>query len=391
MSRSVLLCACVLVLLTISAPQMEVNLPVRQVVMERGLLQGQCPSSASGSGRMPASGIPSGDVSASGLPQAQSGSASGTGASAGGSASGSVSGTGASPGGSASGSVSGTGASAGGSASGSVSGTGASAGGSASGSVSGTGASAGGSASGSVSGTGASAGGSASGSVSGTGASAGGSASGSVSGTGASAGGSASGSASGTGASGFPRAQSGSSGSPESSGSGVPVVFRNRRNAEGSTVNASGSGSGDICSNAFEILGPFCTRVLEAQFCQFNFSLQTCNFCANLSSSCGQPMGSISTLCASQNANSCSQSAGICLVQTADSMVCDYRAFVGSMCYQGREFELCSVNGLVDGCTNVLRGSYECECFLPSSQCSFCRNLIRVCATTIPVSLNASG
>ena len=320
MSRSVLLCACVLVLLTISAPQMEVNLPVRQVVMEQGLLQGQCPSSASGSGRMLASGIPSGDVSASGLPQAQSGS---------------------------------------------------------------------------VSGTGASAGGSASGSVSGTGASAGGSASGSVSGTGASAGGSASGSASGTGASGFPRAQSGSSsGSPESvsgSGSGVPVVFRNRRNAEGSTVNASGSGSGDICSNAFEIHGPFCTRVLEAQFCQFNFSLQTCNFCANLSSSCGQPMGSISTLCASQNANSCSQSAGICLVQTADSMVCDYCAFVGSMCYQGREFELCSVNGLVDGCTNILRGSYECECFLPSSQCSFCRNLIRVCATTIPVSLNASG
>ena len=343
MSRSVLLCACVLVVLTISAPQMEVNLPVRQVVMELGLLQGQCPSSASGSGRMPASGIPSGDVSASGLPQAQSGSASGTGASAGGSASGSVSGTGASAGGTASGSVSETGASAGGSASGSVSGTGASAGGSASGSVSGTG---------------------------------------------ASVGGSASGSASGTGASGFPRAQSGSSsGSPESSGSGVPIVFRNRRNAEGSTVNASGSGSGDICSNAFEILGPFCTRVLEAQFCQFNFSLQTCNFCANLSSSCGQPMGSISTLCASQNANSCSQSAGICLVQTADSMVCDYCAFVGSMCYQGREFELCSVNGLVDGCTNILRGSYECECFLPSSQCSFCRNLIRVCATTIPVSL----
>ena len=322
MSRSVLLCACVLVLLAISTPQMEVNLPVRQVVMELGLLQGQCPSSASGSGRMPASGFPSGGVSTSGLPQAQSGSGSGTGTSAGGSATGSASGTGVS---------------------------------------------------------------------------AGGSATGSASGTGASAGGSATGSASGRGSSGFPRAQSGSSsGSPESgsgSGSGVPVVFRNRRNAEGSTVNASGSGggSGDICSNAFEMLGPFCARVLDAQLCQFNFSSQTCNLCTNLSSSCGQPMGNISTLCASQSVNGCSQSAGICLVQTADSTFCDYCAFVGSMCYQGREFELCSVNGLVDGCTNVLRGSYECECFLPSSQCSFCRNLIRVCATTIPVSFYTSG
>ena len=327
MSRSVLVCACVLVLLTISVPQMEVNLPVRQAVTELGLLQGQCPTSSSGSGRVPASGFPSGDVSTSGLPQAQSGPGSGTGASASGSVSGSASGTGA--GGSVSGSASGTGTS------------------------------------------------SSSGSASGTGASASSSSSGSASGTGASAGGSSSGSP-----------ESGFSGS--SSGSGVPVVFRNRRNAEGSAVSASGSGSGsgDICSSAFEILGPFCARVLEVQLCQFNFSLQTCNLCTNLLSSCGQPMGNISTLCASQRATSCLQSAGLCLdVQFADSTVCDYCAFVGSRCYQRGEFELCSVNGLVDGCTSILRGTYECECFLPSSQCSFCRNLIRVCATTIPVSV----
>ena len=188
-----------------------------------------------------------------------------------------------------------------------------------------------------------------------------------------------SGSASGFPASGFPPVTSGSA-------SGFPPV------QSGSASGASGSAGGSInrCSDQFQIIGPLCTTVLQVPLCQFNFSSQTCDLCEDLLSSCGSPRGSIATFCASEIAQNCSQVAGNCFdVRSAVPSLCDYCAFVGSMCFTGVEYELCSVVGLVDGCTNVLSSNYPCECFLPSFQCSLCRTLISVCASppTIPVSL----
>jgi len=188
-----------------------------------------------------------------------------------------------------------------------------------------------------------------------------------------------SGSASGFPASGFPPVTSGSA-------SGFPLV------QSGSASGASGSAGGSIdrCSDQFQIVGPLCTTVLQVPLCQFNFSSQTCDLCEDLLSSCGSPRGSIATVCASEIAQNCSQVAGNCFdVRSAVPRLCDYCAFVGSTCFTGVEYELCSVVGLVDGCTNVLSSNYPCECFLPSSQCSLCRTLISICASppTIPVSL----
>ena len=155
-----------------------------------------------------------------------------------------------------------------------------------------------------------------------------------------------------------------------------------------SGVSASGSGSGSVCPDTqFQIFGPLCVTAMQG-LCSFNFSSETCDMCNTLLSLCGPFEGNTSTLCASEMAINCSQTSRTCFnVQTVAPTTCDLCAFVGSVCFQGREFELCPVEGLVDGCTSVLnRSPFVCECFLPSFQCMFCRTLLDVCTATIPVS-----
>lgn len=153
--------------------------------------------------------------------------------------------------------------------------------------------------------------------------------------------------------------------------------------------SGSGSGSGSVCPDIqFQIFGPLCVTAMQVQLCSFNFSSETCDMCNTLLSLCGPFEGNTSTLCASEMAINCSQTSRTCFsVQTVAPTNCDFCAFVGSVCFQGREFELCPVEGLVDGCISVLnRSPFVCECFLPSFQCMFCRTLLDVCTATIPVS-----
>lgn len=147
------------------------------------------------------------------------------------------------------------------------------------------------------------------------------------------------------------------------------------------------SGSGDVCFNLFQAVGAICTTVLQADLCPYNYSSQTCNMCDDLVLLCGQPEGDIATFCDSEMAQNCSE-----VIHTAvASNSFDYCPFVWSMCYMGTEVEheLCAVEGLVEWCTNLLSNMYQCECFVPSSQCSLCTSVISICEPppTTPVRL----
>jgi len=161
----------------------------------------------------------------------------------------------------------------------------------------------------------------------------------------------------------------------------------------GSEILTSVSGLGDFCSNAYRVNRPLCANVLQAQPCEYNFTSQTCDVCNNLLSTCGPPegQGDLNTLCSSLSAQGCSQLARSCFEdQTIPPTTCDFCTFVGNTCFQLNEVALCAVDGLLDGCTNLLNIPYQCECFSPSSTCQLCRTVLPVCSTpaTIPVSLN---
>jgi len=178
-------------------------------------------------------------------------------------------------------------------------------------------------------------------------------------------------------------------------GSGTVLSRRRRQTVvtSASGMSASGSGSGDVCSNTDQVLGPLCANVLQARLCEYNFTSQTCDVCNNLLSTCGPPggQGDLNTLCSSQSALACGPLTRSCFEdQTVLPATCDFCTFVGNTCFQLNEVALCAVDGLVDGCTNLLNFPYQCECFSPSSTCQLCRTVLPVCSTpaTIPVSLN---
>ena len=162
----------------------------------------------------------------------------------------------------------------------------------------------------------------------------------------------------------------------------------------GSEILTSGSGLGDFCSNAYQVNGPLCADVLQAQLCEYNFTSQTCDLCNNLLSTCGPPGGQEEfniLVCLSQSAQACGPLTRSCFEdQTVPPETCDFCTFVGNTCFQLDEAALCAVDGLLDGCTNLLDTPYQCECFSPSSTCQLCRTVLPVCSTpaTIPVSLN---
>ena len=274
-----------------------------------------------------------------------------------------------------------------------VSGSGLSASGAVSASgVSGSGLSGSGLSASGVSGSGLSASGAVSASgVSGSGLSTSGVSASGMSASGASASGASASGVSGSGVSGNGLSASGVSASGVSaSGVSASGVSASGVSASGSGPGSgSGSGSGSVCPDIqFQIFGPLCVTAMQVQLCSFNFSSETCDMCNTLLSLCGPFEGNTSTLCASEMAINCSQTSRTCFsVQTVAPTNCDFCAFVGSVCFQGREFELCPVEGLVDGCISVLnRSPFVCECFLPSFQCMFCRTLLDVCTATIPVS-----
>jgi len=161
----------------------------------------------------------------------------------------------------------------------------------------------------------------------------------------------------------------------------------------GSEILTSGSGLVDFCSNAYQVNGPLCADVLQAQLCEYNFTSQTCDLCNNLLSTCGPPggQGDLNTLCSSQSALACGPlTRSRFEVHTVLPATCDFCTFVGNTCFQLNDVALCAVDGLVDGCTNLLNIPYQCECFSPSSTCQLCRTVLPICSTpaTIPVSLN---
>ena len=151
-----------------------------------------------------------------------------------------------------------------------------------------------------------------------------------------------------------------------------------------SGVGGSESGSGDVCSNLFQAVGPICAAVLQANPCRYEYSSQTCNTCHDLFLSCGQPEEQdIATFCSSEMAQSCSSDFNIVVEN-----LFNYCTFVWSMCYLGTmvENDLCFVEGLLVACTNLqlLSGEYPCECFLPSSQCSLCTSVVSICEPPRP-------
>ena len=210
-----------------------------------------------------------------------------------------------------------------------------------------------------------------------------------VSGSGSSASGSSGVSGGGSSASGFSGVSgSGSSASEFSSTSGSGGFSGEAGSAVSgsgfSGVGGSESGSGDVCSNLFQAVGPICAAVLQANPCRYEYSSQTCNTCQDLFLSCGQPEGGdIATFCSSEMAQSCSGVFNIVFEN-----LFDYCTFVWSMCYPGTivENDLCFVEGLLVVCTNLqlLSGEYPCECFLPSSQCSLCTSVVSICEPPTP-------
>lgn len=151
-------------------------------------------------------------------------------------------------------------------------------------------------------------------------------------------------------------------------------------------------GSGFDCES---LDGLFCQSVTANTSCLFAYSEQTCSSCSTFLDNCGPIDIDLTTDCTDPSTALCNTfDISLCFGTTRPADTCDYCAYVGNECFTDSQEQLCTVNSLVEGCSEVFDADYPCECFFPSIQCQLCETVLRVCeipTTEIPTNATTTS
>ena len=151
---------------------------------------------------------------------------------------------------------------------------------------------------------------------------------------------------------------------------------------------APASGSGVDCERPVGH-GLFCQSVTANSSCLFAYSEPICSDCSVFLDDCDPVDTDLTTVCTDPSTTSqCNTSSNyLCFSATRPSDTCDYCAYIGNECFSDSQEQLCTINSLVEGCSQTFDTDYPCECFFPSGQCQLCETVLRVCeipTTEIP-------